>query len=85
MLNKIYYFGAEWCGQCSAIFPQFKAFCEVNNLSYGYIDVEGNEKLTNQFHVKNLPTIIVTDNNDKVIFRGVGFSGFKEFKEFIID
>lgn len=78
-MNKIYYFGAEWCPQCNAIYPQFKHFCEIMNIEHEFIDAEGNDELVTKYNIRNLPTIIAV-RNDEVVFRGVGFNGFKQFK-----
>lgn len=80
-MNKIYYFGADWCPQCCAIHPQFDKFCELMNIKYEYIDAESDNELINNLHIKNLPTIIEINNNNEVIYRGIGFDGFKQFKE----
>lgn len=79
-MNKIYYFGAEWCPQCVAIYPQFKQFCDIMNISYEHIDAEENDELVTKYNIRNLPTIIEINNKEEVIYRGVGHDGFTQFK-----
>lgn len=61
-------FYAEWCGPCKTMAPilkdvanQFKG--ELNIIK---IDVDKNQKVSGQFNVRNIPTLILFKNGKQV-------------------
>ena len=61
-MKKFLYFSAEWCGPCRILGPVME---ELNNEGYivQKIDVDNNPELSQQFGVRNIPTVILTVDN----------------------
>lgn len=53
-------FGAEWCGPCKVLVPIIEELnCEFEDqINIGKCDVEENIELSEQFAIKNVPTIV---------------------------
>jgi thioredoxin 1 len=67
-MKQLIYFGAEWCGPCKAIKPQLQA----SGLPIRYVDVDASPEMVAHYNIKNVPTIILVDNNANVIERKTG-------------
>jgi len=67
-MKQLIYFGAEWCGPCKMIKPQLQA----SGLPIRYVDVDASPDMTSHYLIKNVPTIILVDNNANVIERKTG-------------
>lgn len=65
---KILKFFGLWCGPCKAL---TKSFAEAE-IEHQDIDVDKNEELTDKYHVKSVPTVIVLDNEGEELGRFVG-------------
>ena len=74
---KVYKFHSKSCGPCKVVEKNLK---EVG-LKYTSIDImdeseytspEGDYDLLEQFNVRNVPTLIITDDENKVVDRFVG-------------
>lgn len=82
---KINYYSAEWCSSCKAMMPQFKQECERLNAEYEIIDVESDKgvDLSIEYKVRNIPTLIFLDDNDKVLGRASGSQAYKEIEKYL--
>ena len=69
-MKQLIYFGAEWCGPCKAIKPQLQA----SGLPIRYVDVDASPEMAAHYTIRNVPTIILVDNNATVIDRKTGGS-----------
>lgn len=67
-MKQLIYFGAAWCGPCKSIKPQLQA----SGLSIRYVDVDASPDMANHYNIRNIPTIILVDNNAVVIERKTG-------------
>jgi thioredoxin 1 len=67
-MKQLIYFGAEWCGPCKMIKPQLQA----SGLPIRYVDVDVSPEMAANYNIKNVPTIILVDNNATVIDRKTG-------------
>ena len=58
-MKKFLYFSAEWCGPCRMLGPVME---ELNSEGYKVqkIDVDSNQELSQQFGVRNIPTVVLT-------------------------
>ena len=58
-MKKLLYFSAEWCGPCKMVGPVME---ELNSEGYEVqkIDVDNNPELSQQFGIRNIPTVVVT-------------------------
>ena len=58
-MKKFLYFSAKWCGPCRMLGPVME---ELNSEGYPVqkIDVDNNAELSQQFGVRNIPTVVLT-------------------------
>ncbi|MDR1260720.1 MAG: thioredoxin [Oscillospiraceae bacterium] len=58
-------FWAEWCNPCKVLMPVIEEVArEVNEIKFGKVNVDKNEKLANQFAVTNIPFLVVLKNGE---------------------
>lgn len=79
---KLYKFYADWCAPCkqqTAIFGRE----EPLNVELISVDVEENEELAKKFGVRNLPTLILVDDEDNIIISWHGITRPKVINDFI--
>lgn len=63
-MKKILYFSAAWCGPCKMLGPIMESL--AGQINYEKIDVDNNQDLSIQYGVRNIPTLILLDNNEAV-------------------
>ena len=68
---KLLKFYADWCGPCK----QQSRLLEGFPIEVQSINVEEEEELTEKYGVKNLPTLILLDNDNNEVSR---FSGLTQ-------
>ena len=77
---------AEWCNSCKAMSPIFDMVAkEFPEFDFSELDVESDEGVdfSIKYSVRNVPTIIVLDENDNMLDSGVGTKSFDELKNII--
>ena len=54
-------FWAEWCGPCKMIAPTIEKLSQehAGKLLVGKVDIDSNQELAEQYHVRSIPTLIV--------------------------
>ena len=54
-------FWAEWCGPCKMIAPSIEKLSQdhAGKLLVGKVDIDSNQELAEQYHVRSIPTLIV--------------------------
>ena len=64
-MKKFLYFSAKWCGPCRMLGPVME---ELNNEGYSVqkIDVDTNPEISQQFGIRNIPTVILTVDGAEV-------------------
>lgn len=85
-MKSVLFFEAEsWCASCRAMKPLFKKECERLNVEYEIIDVESDKgvDLSVEHKVRNIPTLIFLDDDNKVIGRASGSNAYKEIEKYI--
>ena len=73
-------FGAEWCAQCKAMDKELKEHPLI--VTPKIIDVDEEEELVDKYNIKNIPTILVI-NNDEIIKTWIGRIPSKEINDFL--
>jgi len=58
-MKKLLYFSAEWCGPCKMVGPVMEEL-KAEGYNVQKIDVDSNQELSQQFAVRNIPTVILT-------------------------
>ena len=68
---KYLYFSATWCGACKMIKPQLKKVEEAGIEVTNY-DAEQDYAISSSYNIRNLPTLILADNEGNEVKRFVG-------------
>lgn len=82
MVTKIYKVGAEWCGPCRQLKQELKNF---NLVSIIEINADEDEEFCEKYNIKNIPVLLLCDNNDNVLYRQVGFISKEDLTRKIIE
>lgn len=69
-MKKFLYFTAAWCGPCKILKPKIEALS--SELPITILDVDTNKETAANYSVRNIPTIIMIDENGEVLNRLVG-------------
>ena len=66
-------FWAEWCGPCRMVAPIVEELATEYNgsLKVGKVDVDSNQKVSMQFGVRSIPTLLIFKNG-KVVDQIIG-------------
>lgn len=75
-MKKILYFTAEWCGPCTYVKPQMQEIS--NQIPIFFIDVDSNATTTEKYNIKNIPAVVLIDNNGQELGRLVGSNVTKQ-------
>ena len=84
---KVIRFHAEWCGPCKAMQPIVdKVFKDekYSKLDFKNIDVDDDENdLAGKFKIRNVPTIIIVNDNDEILDKMVGSASETNLRDFL--
>lgn len=75
---KVFYFSASFCGPCKMFRPIVERVSRELGIHVNYIDAEQNISATQNFGINSVPTIIVTDLTDNILYRKTGASSYEE-------
>ena len=76
---KFYKFYADWCGPCKVLTTNL----EKAGIKYEAINADSEEGLCIKYNVRNLPTFIAVDDEEKEIARFTGIKTPVALKEWI--
>ena len=82
MVTKIYKVGAEWCGPCRQLKQELKKFNLVPIIE---INADEDEEFCEKYNIKNIPVLLLCDNNNNVLYRQVGFISKEDLTRKIIE
>ena len=63
-MKKILYFSAAWCGPCKMLGPIMESLSD--QINYEKIDVDSNQELSIKYGVRNIPTLVLVENEEAV-------------------
>jgi|688.fasta_scaffold2081110_2 thiol-disulfide isomerase/thioredoxin len=63
-MKQILYFTASWCGPCKLLKPKIQAM--QSKFPITILDVDTNAEACSKYSVRNVPTIIVTNNGNEI-------------------
>lgn len=88
-MKRVIKWSADWCGPCKLMRPVFEKISEKlssDELSFSEIDVDNDtEDLSSKYGIRNIPAILVIDEDDKVLGRFVGAMSEESLEEKIKD
>ena len=82
MVTKIYKVGAEWCGPCRQLKQELKDFDLVPIIE---VDADEDEAFCEKYNIKNIPVLLLCDNNNNVLYRQVGLISKEDLLRKIIE
>lgn len=91
MSHKIIKFSASWCGPCKMMKPTFdkvSSMEEFKNIEFISYDIEEDEQgveLVEKYNIRNVPTIVIADEDDEPIKKIIGLVSEKELINLIKD
>jgi len=78
-MKKILYFTAPWCGPCQTLGPIIESLS--GQINYEKVNVDENQDLSIQYGVRNVPTLLLLEN-EKEVSRLVGVQSKETILEF---
>lgn len=68
---KYLYFSAPWCGPCKQLAPKMELVAEAN-ITVEKILVDSDTETTQKYGIRNIPTVVLIDENGTELERFVG-------------
>jgi thioredoxin 1 len=75
---KYLYFTASWCGPCKMLGPIIERV-KNSGINIQKIDVDTNNDLVSQFGIRNIPTVVLTDDSNKEYTRITGVQAEQKY------
>jgi thioredoxin 1 len=63
-MKQILYFTAPWCGPCKLLKPKIQAM--QSRFPITILDVDTNTEACNKYSIRNVPTIVITQNGHEI-------------------
>ena len=82
MVTVIYKVSAEWCGPCRQLKQELKDFNLVPIIE---INADEDEEFCEKYNIKNIPVLLLCDNNNNVLYRQIGFISKEDLTRKIIE
>jgi len=88
MLKKIIKLSGSFCAPCKFYAPTFdrvSKYDEYKNIEFKTYDVEDDEgeELSIKYNIRNVPTTLLLDENDELLFKAIGAMQEHELKKII--
>jgi len=78
-MKKILYFTASWCGPCKALAPRMESLS--SQINYSKIDVDQNREMSTKYGIRNVPCLVLVNENGDELKRSVGVQSQQVIKE----
>ena len=76
--------GASWCRPCLQLKPIFdEVVAEIDNIRVVNINVDDTPDIASSYGVRSVPTVIIVDENDKIVAMKSGYMNKEELEKFI--
>jgi thioredoxin 1 len=81
---KIYDVWADWCAPCKRFAPIFaKVATEFPDIDFEKVDADQNSTFLWNYGIQSIPTILIVDNQNKVIFQHAGILSEDNFRNLV--
>jgi len=81
---KIFDVWAEWCAPCKRFAPIFqKVSSEFPNVEFFKVNADLDVTFLWNYGIQSIPTILVLDDNEKVIFQHAGILSEQNFRNLV--
>jgi thioredoxin 1 len=77
---KYLYFSAPWCGPCKQLAPKMELVAEAN-ITVEKILVDSDTETTEKYGIRNIPTVVLIDENGVELERFVGVNPVEFYLE----
>lgn len=77
---KYLYFSAPWCGPCKQLAPKMELVAEAN-IPVEKILVDADAETTQKYGIRNIPTVVLIDENGTELERFVGVNPVEFYLE----
>lgn len=77
---KYLYFSAPWCGPCKQLAPKMELVAEAN-VPVEKILVDADAETTQKYGIRNIPTVLLIDENGTELERFVGVNPVEFYLE----
>ena len=82
MEKGIIYFSAPWCGPCKVMSPLIEQMGQQGKIRVRKVNVDYEASITQQYNVKNVPTMVLTDLEGNEIGRKIGQMSEQQILDF---
>jgi thioredoxin 1 len=80
MKKTILYFSAAWCGPCRTLGPIMDSV--ANEVAWKKIDVDTDTELSAKYGIRNIPSLVLVDENGNELGRRVGVQSKEDILSF---
>ena len=81
---KVLDFYADWCNPCKSLAPVLDKVIEEKGLELTKVNIEEDtEDLSIKYNVRNIPTVVVIDENGDEVKRFTGMKQESDVREFL--
>ena len=82
MEKGIIYFSAPWCGPCKVMSPLIEQMGQQGRIRVKKVNVDYEASITQQYNIKNVPTMVLTDLEGNEIRRKIGQMSEQQILDF---
>ena len=82
MEKGILYFSAPWCGPCKVMSPLIEQMGQQGRFRVKKVNVDYEASITQQYNIKNVPTMVLTDLEGNEIRRKIGQMSEQQILDF---
>ena len=86
-INRIIKLGASWCQPCHVFAKTFEKVAEMekyNGIEFKEVDIENDEDaeiLVEKFGIRSVPTTLILDEEDNLIYKLIGNVSMNDFTD----
>ena len=83
-MKTVIKFSMEFCQPCKQLKPIFEdVISSLTDIKVVEVDVEEHPDVASSYGVRSVPTVIIVDENDKIVAMKSGYMNKEELEKFI--